>query len=278
MPPAQSSKAFTDFSLWEKFIYDYQIGEVPYTKVTAIPVQADEELVQALEKMLLEGYAYGGLENFYVKSSATGLMQKTSPLEAFSAPQKGYFKTEADEETSADAVLRGLAYHAFLEHFDFAKLGGDLRVQVTESLKKFADEQAFETEYFAYLEVDKLCEILSLPIFARLKNCALYKEREFLVGITVEEVLALQGKDAGAVVDKGEEVLFQGAIDLLAVGEEKTYIVDYKYSSGSEKYLKEHYAPQLALYKKAVAKIQGVDESAVRCTIVNIYEGFELQV
>ena len=73
-----------------------------------------------------------------------------------------------------------------------------------------------------------------------------------------------------------EEVLFQGAIDLLAVGDDRVDIIDYKYSVKDKWYLQEHYAPQLALYKKAIAKIFKMDVSKIHCTIVNIFQGFEV--
>lgn len=59
---------------------------------------------------------------------------------------------------------------------------------------------------------------------------------------------------------------------------EKCEFVDYKYSFQGEEYLRGHYAPQLLLYKKAVARIMNVDASAIRCTIVNIARGFEVEM
>ena len=70
-------------------------------------------------------------------------------------------------------------------------------------------------------------------------------------------------------------VIIQGAIDLLVVNREcgkvvSADIIDYKYSALSDGYLKNKYAPQLALYKKAVAKIYGLQPEKVSTTIVNI--------
>ncbi|MBQ9117941.1 MAG: UvrD-helicase domain-containing protein [Clostridia bacterium] len=272
-----SFQSFTDFSLWEKFVYADEPFEVPYQQRTAIPVQEEESLVRALERTLTEEYAFAGLENHPVKDSATGLMKgKEDPFGVKTAPQESYFAM--DEEEGVDKQTRGLAYHAFLEHFDFASLSqGDLRQTVKASLARMRAERAFDEGYFAYLEEGKLCEILSLPIFTRLSGCRLYKERAFLVGLPIETVYRLKGEQTSAA-DKDAEVLFQGAIDLLAVGEDKTYVVDYKFSSGGERYLKEKYAPQLALYKEAVAKITGRPKERVEGVIVNISKGFEVEM
>ena len=78
--------------------------------------------------------------------------------------------------------------------------------------------------------------------------------------------------------DDGEEMLFQGAIDLLAVGDDGAWIIDYKYSAMDESYLREHYKPQLDLYRLATAKIMGLPIEKIRCTIVNIYHGFQVDL
>ena len=73
-------------------------------------------------------------------------------------------------------------------------------------------------------------------------------------------------------------MLFQGAIDLLAVGEDGAWIIDYKYSRKDEEYLKNHYRPQLDLYRLAVSKILKIPKESIRCTIVNIYLGFQVDM
>ena len=61
-----------------------------------------------------------------------------------------------------------------------------------------------------------------------------------------------------------EELLFQGAIDLLALCEDGTArIIDYKYSRKGAEGLKKRYEKQLALYKNVVAKILKLDKDYV---------------
>ena len=123
------------------------------------------------------------------------------------------------------------------------------------------------------LSEGKLMEILSNPVFRGLRGKRLYKEQKFLVSLPAEETYT------NVVGVKGEEIIFQGAIDLLAVGEDGgVQIIDYKYSKGGAAYLAEHYRTQLQLYRKAVAKILHTDECCIRCSIVNIYHGFQVDV
>ena len=135
---------------------------------------------------------------------------------------------------------------------------------------------AFEEAWFAFLDVDKLVEILSYPIFAKVVQKTLYREQKFMVALPYREVLALMDGVSADSVE--EDVLFQGEIDLLAKGEDGVEIIDYKYSKKGAEALKKKYSLQLQLYKKAVAKVLKVPEKDISCTIVNIFRGFEVQV
>ena len=70
-------------------------------------------------------------------------------------------------------------------------------------------------------------------------------------------------------------MIFQGAIDLLAVNGNNAWIIDYKYSMKDANALKEHYKPQLNLYKMATAKILRIPQENIKCSIVNIFKGFQ---
>jgi ATP-dependent exoDNAse (exonuclease V) beta subunit len=192
---------------------------------------------------------------------------------------KGALFDEDDYDKKSDVFKEtGIAYHAFLEFFDFALLyDGDSRVD--ESLLRariqtvLAELTQNKSADVSLLQEDKLVDILQNPVFNELRGAKLYKERQFLVGLPACETYVHTAKDV--CVD--EEVLFQGAIDLLAVGE-TVRIVDYKYSQKDAEYLRAHYKPQLDLYKKATAKILRIDEKQIRCTIVNICKGFQVEM
>ena len=129
------------------------------------------------------------------------------------------------------------------------------------------------------LSSDKLVDILSNSAFARLRGKRLYKEQQFLISLPVRDTYAKR-EDADPILAQGEEeMIYQGAIDLLAIGEDgETQIIDYKFSKGSAAYLRAHYRPQLELYRQAAAKILRIPPEKIRCSIINIYHGFEVDI
>ena len=149
----------------------------------------------------------------------------------------------------------------------------------TETKKAYAQFSIDHEPEAELVKIEKLTEILRNPVFAELNGMQLYKEQQFLVSLPVKDTYAKKdGVSSGLAADNGEEMIFQGAIDLLAVRGEEVRIIDYKYSKRQAKGLREHYKPQLDLYKKAVAKILKLEENSIRCTIVNICLGFQVDV
>ena len=186
---------------------------------------------------------------------------------------------EGGNETN---TLSGLAYHAFLERFDFSLLYGENGERVTrETLAeriKAAYEKMNDLENSDLLSVEKLTDILSNEVFYGLGDMRLYKEQRFLVRLPVKDTYAKKAGFEALTINDGEEMLFQGAIDLLAVGEEEVRIIDYKYSGKNAEYLQSHYRPQLELYRMAAARIMKIPKEKIRCTIVNIYLGFQVEI
>ncbi|MBQ4268462.1 MAG: UvrD-helicase domain-containing protein [Clostridia bacterium] len=188
-------------------------------------------------------------------------------------------------QTSID---EGIAYHAFLEQFDFSLLfGGAALSKVVETeLLRMKNNRLIDSYLLSLLKVKKCVEILKNPIFKTLQGCRLLREQQFLAGVTANEVLALKQAFGGTLEEgrfekQGDEetIIFQGAIDLLAIFEDGTArVIDYKYSARNRDYLKEHYALQLALYRLAVSKITKIPIEKIGCSIVNIYRGFEVDM
>jgi ATP-dependent helicase/nuclease subunit A len=167
-----------------------------------------------------------------------------------------------------------------LQHFNFALLDTDkTRSLVDEELSRMTEQKLLAKESLALLKKDKLVEILSNPVFAKLTGLMLYREQQFLVSLPASELPVYFRAGMTDEQAKKEEVLFQGAIDLMALSDDgRAFIIDYKYSEGGAEYLRTHYAAQLALYKKAVCKILRLPADAVSCTIVNICRGFEVKI
>lgn len=220
----------------------------------------DDELVEQIEQRFMREYAYAESVNLPVKSSASALLKEQESEQSFTV--HALFGGEGETGTE-----RGKAYHRYLQLCDFTKK--DVR-EIADEIKKLVARKDLTAAQAELLNAEELGEILSMPVFADLNGATLYREREFLCRIPANEVLS------GVTAD--DHVLIQGAIDLIAEGEFGVKIIDYKYSVKDNEALKNTYARQLELYKKAVSKITRIDEKFISCTLVNIYrrQSFDL--
>ena len=312
---ARSFAEFTDFSVWKEYFAADEIFDVPKLERQALEYHPDPTLVRSIMDAYQWQYAYAGCENLPVKSSATQLITGGVENGAFAEGHGvGFGKVivsdeeferidGADDEMGADvsdmnglstrsscekAQAEGVAYHAFLERFDFGLLWDEqgepiskecLTCLIEERLSAFARE---DEKACALLDKVQLTEILSNSVFYQLRGMRLYKEQQFLATLPIKDTYAKRlGAESGlSERAANEEMIFQGAIDLLAVDEMdgRVRIVDYKYSTHDGEYLRERYGLQLELYRLATAKILKIDPSKIECAIVNIRRGFQVDI
>ena len=281
---ARSFAEFTDFSVWDSYVVEDGVFDLPRQERTALVFRPDEELARGIMRAFTWEYPFKGFENLPVKSSATQLLSAYQIAEVNETFKGSLFDEEGEYarkgETSKEV---GVAYHAFLENFDFALLYDENGAPISRSrLQEIVTEIQNEggRDALKLLSTSKIVEILSNPVFFELRGKRLYKEQQFLVSLPVKDTYAKkEGVDAALSEDVGEEMIYQGAIDLLAVGEKgDVQIIDYKFSKGGAEYLRSHYRPQLDLYKQAVAKIMHIDQKKIKCYIVNIYHGFQVNM
>ena len=289
VPYARSFAELTDFSVWEDYVR-YGVDDIVYRLDRDVEGgKANEELVKKITSAYEWEYIYKGGENLSVKNSATSIM---NAVKAFSSDE---YAIESIFEEKEDASKwkgkrigkeAGIAYHAFLEKFDFSKIKGagtreSLLSLVNATLLEWGKNGVLSSETIALLSKEQLVDILSLPVFEKIDGATLYKEQQFFASLPIRLVPAIMErlpKESSASM-LNEELLFQGAIDLLAVFKDgKAWIIDYKFSVKDEETLKKEYAPQLELYKKAVARILKKDESEISCSIVNLLRGFEISL
>lgn len=277
---ARSFADFTDFSVWEKYVVQDELFDVP--KQERMPLVFDPD--QALAKRIMDAftweYAHAGYENLPVKSSATQLMDDGAIETDYGADASQEERAKEWASTGATGKERGVAYHAFLERVDFSRL--------TEKGERVSPERraALVRETLAAMEAEgkadvglldegRCAEILNNDVFYRLQDKKTYKEQQFLAALPVKDTYAKYNARYAALTGADEDMLFQGAIDLLAVGTDEAWIVDYKYSVKTADALREKYAPQLELYRQATAKILHLPLERVHGCIVNIYHGFQ---
>ena len=215
--------------------------------------ERDENLFEAVSARFMQPYFRADSVELPVKSSASAILKNMRDDEPYFAEHTLF---GGEGETGAE---RGTAYHRFLELCDFSVKSLDgVKNQLSNLVQcgKITQAQA------QLLNVEQLCEIVNMPVFAGLEGALLLREQEFLCRLRACDVLDTEAE---------EHILVQGAIDLLARGDFGVRIIDYKYSKKTDGQLIETYSKQLDLYKKAVSKIWHVPENEIGAAIINIY-------
>ncbi len=251
---AERFSDFIDFYACGKYFVQDGGEELPPAARSPLFYRADAEMLSKLQAVYQKPYPGEGGTRLPVKSSATAMLR----VEREEAPPP------AAAGGKGATVEEGLAYHAFLEHVRFGK-GAE------EELARMQREGVLGAEELALLDVEKLQKILALPAISSLEGKRVWREQTFLVSLPARELPALQ-------TDAADEIVLQGAIDLLCEDEEGYLILDYKYSSHDAARIREDYRAQIDLYRKTVAKIKGVEASTIRARLVNIYGLYEVEM
>ena len=193
-------------------------------------------------------YPYASSLEIPVKSSASAILKRQG--ERFYAEKELFPEDTGGSKTDKET---GIAYHAFLERADL------FAPPEREAERIFALFEKTRPELAAKLNRQKMARILAFPLFGNLRGFTLYREQEFLLSLPANALFATDSED---------EVLVQGAIDLLAVRGDEALIIDYKYSTHSDERLVRDYARQLEIYAAAVGKIAKIEK--ISAHIVNL--------
>lgn len=213
--------------------------------------ESEEEKERVLAAMRIGAdYPYPDTFALPQKSSATALLKARAE------------KAEARPIGGGGSAEEGTAYHKFLEYYAF---GAD----VLSELARMKKEGLLTEEEAARLDPARLERIAKIPALVKLAGKRCEREQKFLLSLTPEERGARDGETA---------VIYQGAIDLLFTDGDGYVVYDYKFSGLSKEALKEKYAPQIELYKDAVAKGKRVARETVRAKIINIRSAEEIEM
>jgi ATP-dependent exoDNAse (exonuclease V) beta subunit len=169
-----------------------------------------------------------------------------------------------DGEDTTD-IERGLIAHKLLEYFDF-----DAKLSVKEQAQKLVEGGVLTQLQLEKISLERIQKVFDSGVFANVKNAYSYREKSFISGVDASLI------DKDSVTD--QKVVVQGVIDLLVVTPQGAQIIDYKYSGKGAERLRETYAPQLRLYRMAAAKALKIPEESIRCTLVNINLGYEVEI
>ena len=119
------------------------------------------------------------------------------------------------------------------------------------------------------VSAQSLAKILKMPCFERARGARIYREQEFLCALPANSFMDSRACD---------EVLVQGAMDLLCRRGESCAIIDYKYSARPDALIVKTYKRQLDLYRLAAGRILKIDPEKIEAYIVNIFTLREIKL
>ncbi|MCD8308042.1 MAG: UvrD-helicase domain-containing protein [Clostridia bacterium] len=215
-------------------------------------------------------YAYAS--NIPLKSSASAMV-KAAEEDAEFPDESDVSKSERDDirnQTKSDghAAERGTAYHRFLELCDF---GIKDEAGIQKELEAFVEDGSMSAEEAGYLTITHLKDMVNMDIFSCVDGAEdVRREQSFYCPIPAKEYMS--------GTDSEDEVIVQGAMDLLVKRGGKWQLIDYKYSDKSADEIKVYYAPQIRVYRQVLSRITGQAVDDIPAVIVNIKNHFTVRM
>ena len=151
--------------------------------------------------------------------------------------------------SGGESAEKGTLYHKVMQYMPLDTKSDE----VNKGIDKLVLDGIITEDESKIIDQDIIAKVLDLPIIKEVSQRECRQEQEFLLHTTHADI-----------VDGGlrEEVVLQGVIDLLVLGD-KPIVIDYKFSGKNADNLLKTYRTQLNLYKKAVQDILGVGEVEV---------------
>lgn len=187
--------------------------------------------------------------------------QSEMPIKVVSsALDKAYIgvheQAEATFVQDDDRNFVGTAYHKVYQYADY---DSDVE-QIKQTIEALVANEQIERRFADKLDVQLIYDTMRNPQLRKIMSQGkVYHEMPFMLYAPYDKVSA-DGKYT-------DEVMLQGVIDLLILGEDKAMVVDFKYTSRSDR-VKDNYIAQLNSYKLAVKQICGIDN--VDCYVLSI--------
>lgn len=226
-------------------VENYSLGEVDASSVQEeFDISAD--VIEKAKKNLDFVYPYELSTKTPTKYTVTALTQDEYAGEDGVAIPLSF-------PESADV---GTLYHTVMQKID---LSATSREQIEKELDKMVLDEAITTPDKEKIDISVLEKVLNTPIMQIARENPIKREQSFLLRTKCSDI-----KDT----ECDDEVLLQGAIDLLILTKNGAIVVDYKYSGASEEALIARYKKQLELYKKATQEILG--EKEVRACLLSL--------
>lgn len=196
-------------------------------------------------KSVIDEYIYKPYP--YEKATRLGLKHTVTELVSPYRYEDEFVYKTADvneEERSVNKAVRGTDYHKILEHIDYS---ATTLSAVSAELERMVSSGILEREQLELVDRAEILKIMNSDIIKLARVTPHKREQEFTLAVKASEFFDC---------DTDDEIIVQGAIDLIIMGEE-LIIVDFKKSNKSVKDLKKAYSLQLKLYARAASEALG---------------------
>ena len=206
--------------------------------------EADEDVVNEINKRLSYVYPYGELKGIVAKRIASKLDSEDIGGEFFASRKPAF--AGKDKLTPAQ---RGTATHRFMQYADYKKAG----VSVEAELKRLVSDGMLTEEEAKVVDSKSVSEFFSGELAKRILSAEkVFKEYSFTAAIPLNEMVP-------EIKSSEEVIIIEGVADCAFIENGELVIVDFKTdkaSHGAE--LAEKYKEQLSVYRRCLAEVIGL--------------------
>lgn len=200
--------------------------------------QYSEKEIKDLATYIQKGY-FNEKATFIAEKNSVSSILKSDDDFASKNYEPNKLLTSEDKYHNIQKNNLGSLYHKILELYDF---NSDINISnIKLIIEKIKEQNLFDEQTINALDISIV--INNLKLLNKLcKDGVTLKEQTFVMQVPYNEI------EDSDITDK---VLVQGVCDLIVIKNDKTILVDYKFSNHSESDLIRTYYKQLMLYKKS---------------------------
>ncbi|MBR2871519.1 MAG: UvrD-helicase domain-containing protein [Clostridia bacterium] len=228
---------------------EFAISKLEKQKRAVLFGSPSEDATKRIKNNLAYSYPFSEDSLIPLKSSVT---KELSLLQEQTALQHYIFE---DEDTTD--IERGVIAHKLLENLDFS-----FNLNLQKECEKLMEKGVLDKQSLDKISISKIQKVFDSGVFDRVVGKKLYREKTFIAGVEASLI-----KECNS----NEKVLIQGAVDLIAVGDDGADIIDYKYSSLVPQSLKDKYSKQLQVYARAFTVATGIKVKST--CLINLFTG-----
>ena len=231
------------------------------TEENEAPAEADEALVEEIERRLSFRYPYEAATRLPSKLTATEIKgrfldreaaEEAEPLEK---PEKKIVFRRPNFEVSDSpltAIERGIALHLVMQYIDYSKCGSLSGIEA--EIERLTRDKFISEKQAKAVPPEKILNFFVSPLGREVLGAERLR-REFKFS------LLIPASDYYPEVEGEEKILLQGVVDCCFEKQGKLTVIDFKtdYVTKETQYERaESYRPQIEAYSRAMERITGL--------------------